>query len=250
MTTQECIAVQTQPQHERLAALAKRLIGMLGRLLLALILWLFFSGCATERFSDALSDGVVGPSYQPKNVHRESPVLPAGLRRVAVLPLARAREDALLQAGQETLQPVLYEELSRAKAFEVIFVSPSQMKQWTGRTSWKAEEKLPRNFLDAFREKLGCDGVLFCQLTQFQPYQPVMMGWSLKLVESAEGRIWWAVDEVFDGGDQMVVNGARRYYLEHFQTAPSLADSRSILGSPQRFAHYTLGEILATLPAR
>ncbi|MEK7675890.1 MAG: hypothetical protein AAB676_08675 [Verrucomicrobiota bacterium] len=129
------MTVQSQPQHERQVALAKRLIGMLGRLLLALILWLFFSGCATERFSDALSDGVVGPSYQPKNVHRESPVLPAGMRRVAVLPLARGREDALLQAGQETLQPVLYEELGRAKAFEVIFVSPSQMKQWTGRPS-------------------------------------------------------------------------------------------------------------------
>jgi hypothetical protein len=47
-----------------------------------------------------------------------------------------------------------------------------------------------------------------------------------------------------------VVTGARRYYQQHIQVPPPLADSHSILSSPRRFGQYAAHEALATAPTR
>jgi hypothetical protein len=79
------------------------------------------------------------------------------------------------------------------------------------------------------------------------------LGWSFKLVDTTDGQVWWAADELFSLGEPAVVNSARRHELQHqryYQANPHLADSRSVLISPRRFANYTLSTLFATLPKR
>src|SRR5262245_51466320 len=97
------------------------------------------AGCATP----SLSDIVVGSDFVPQNVHRSNSHLPSDVRRVAVLPMTSAQTSS--DIGVELLFPVLLDELTKTKKFEVIPVTSEQLGQWTGKIAWKAEENLPQN---------------------------------------------------------------------------------------------------------
>ncbi len=205
----------------------------------------------------------LGPSYKPTNFYRASDTLPANLRRVAILPLTvtiATGSGDFLEAGVETLEPLLYAELEKSKRFEVIPVTQQQMKQWTGQFGWRADEQLPPDLLKRLSELTGCDAVLFCQLTRYQPYQPLAVGWKFSLVETHnagattpndfKARILWSADEVLDSGDPTVTTGARAYYTQHLRNDAPSADAATMLNSPVRFGQYTLATLLATLPGR
>jgi hypothetical protein len=175
--------------------------------------------------------------------------LPATLRRVAVLPLTTDSADLITEEGRDTLQPVLFTELKKTRAFELVFVSPSQLRAVTGRAQWNAGETLPLDFFSRLHEAFGCDAVIFCRLGQYRAYPPLAVGWDLKLVDGNQQHVVWAIDEVFDAGDPSVETAARSYYERGIHTDDPLADPSSILLSPRRFGQYTASAALSTLPS-
>jgi hypothetical protein len=206
-----------------------------------------YVGCGTIPIPDRV---VLGSSYQPGNIYRQSERLPESLRRVAILPLSVSVDESLRTEGREALQPLIYSELAKCKLFELVYVTHAELQQWTGRSDWRAEEKLPPNFFEKLKDQLGCNAVLFCELSQYRPYKPLVIGWQLKLIDSDEPRSWWSADEVFDAGEVSVSNAARRYYFEYFRDGAASGDSNLILSSPRRFGQYTLSALFATLPSR
>jgi hypothetical protein len=219
---------------------------------------LLCTGCHLPPMPNVVQD--MGPRYHPTNIYRQSAMLSPQLKRVALLPLTTPDSTAFLQAGVETLSPVLYAELEKCKRFEVIVVSPDQLRQWTGKTGWKADEPLPPDFFTRLSDATGCNAVLFCQLTRYQPYQPLAMGWKLSLIQNpptktASGaemkdKILWSADEVVDAGEPGVANSARDYYSQHLRNEAPSADAATILSSPTEFGQYTLAALLETLPMR
>jgi hypothetical protein len=202
----------------------------------------------------------LGPVYHPSNIYRRANSLPPEVRRVAVLPLTTTTaSSAYLQAGVETLEPLLYAELEKSKRFEVIPVTPQQMKQWTGQNGWRSDEQLPPDLFERVKAGTGCDAILFCQLTRYQPYPPLAVGWKFSLVQNPRNaasdgeihpQILWSADEVMDAGDPSVTTGARVYYSQHLRNDAPSADPATMLSSPTRFGQYTLSTLLATLPER
>jgi hypothetical protein len=207
----------------------------------SLVLLLALTGCYTQKTA-------VGPVYHPSNVFRLGDTLPSSLRRVAVLPLT-GEEGPDAHAGSQTLEPVLHTELLKTGKFELIVVSPDALRQWTGRKLWEAQDKLPADFFGKLHEQTGCDGVLFCRLSRFRAYPPLVIGWNLRLVETAKSETLWAIDDVFDAGEPTVLSAARHFQQQHQKSGPVI-DSPFILNSPERFGHYTAWAVLGTLPAR
>lgn len=205
------------------------------------------TGCKT---TGRLNDPIIGAGYQPKNVYTTFDQLPISMRRVAVLPLTCDANTSEQQYGRQVLEVVLSEELGKTKKFELIPVTGEQLRVWTGRTSWRAEEKLPADLLKKLQQELGCDAVLFSRLTQYRAYPPLTVGFSLKLVEISTTEFFWVVDEVFDATEPGVVNSARRYQLTREHLPAALSDSRSILNSPSGFGRYAANSVFQTLPAR
>ncbi len=229
------------------------------RIACAVIAAFLFTGCkAMPPLPPIVQD--LGPSYRPTNVYRRSASLPPQIRRVAVLPLTVTSSGSYLEAGVETLEPLLYAELEKSKRFEVIPVTPQQMQQWTGQTGWRTDEALPPDLFERVTGATGCDAILFCQLTRYQPYQPLAVGWKFILVATPKSAITssadlkagvlWSADEVLDSGDPAVATGARAYYTQHMRNDAASADASTMLSSPARFGQYTLGTLLATLPER
>jgi hypothetical protein len=220
-------------------------------ILIALSILLFFLvGCST---TVAHGEIVTGKDYEVSNYSRLAPKLPDRMRRVAMLPLTTEPADGDMMLGRESLEPILQSEFDRLNVFEVIRVTPEQMRHFTVKSDWAANEKLPPNFLSTIKQETGCDAVLFCRLTRYHAYPPMAVGWNLKLVDAVDGQVWWAVDEMFDLADPQVVTATRRYELHHqkyYQANPLLADSRTALISPRRFAAYSAAAMFSTLPER
>jgi hypothetical protein len=226
--------------------LAGRFFSFLPKRRFSLLVFLLLGGCSTA----PLTDPIIGPDFVPNNVYRQSPKLPPTIRRAVVLPLGFDSSDTLAIAGREVTEPILHSELSKQARFELVFVSPDQLRLWTGRDRWDFQEALPREFLSILREKTGAEAIFFPYLTQYSPYPPIRIGWRFKLTTATDGDVLWSADEVFDAGFGPVSNSARRYARAHLNKIPVLEDSRAILLSPSAFAQYTLSALLDTIPGR
>lgn len=231
----------------KVSAMTKMFIRQTVTAVIALTAGIFFSGCARPRIlAQALT-----PSYVPSNVFKEGAVIPSQIRRVAVLPLSVMNEDdGDMTFGRDTLMPVLVGELNRARAFEVVTISVDDLRLISGKGVWSAEEKLPLEFFERIKEKFGADAVLFSRLTMYRAYEPLAIGWRIKLIDADEPHILWAVDEVFDARDPSVAAAAMKYAQHTPDTSSSLSDSRSVLQSPRRFGRYTASAVVQTMPGR
>jgi hypothetical protein len=188
-----------------------------------------------------------GPEFAPQNVHQTTPWLPRELRRVAVLPMTAVGAETITDSSREQLELLLPAELTRTELFEVVRVTPDQMRRWTGRPRWSVTDSLPSDLFQRIADQLGCDGVIFAHLTAYRPYPPLVMGWKLHLVDAQEPQVWWTCDVLYDAGDQTVARGAVRYEREHQANRLPPADPATILRSPGRFGQYTLATSLETL---
>ena len=155
----------------------------------------------------------------------------------------------------EELEASLQSELEKTKRFEVFAVSKEQMRQWTqeAKTTWRADEPLPMDFFDKLQKETGSDAVLFCQITRYNPYPPLAVGWKMVLASRAAGtnavpQILWQVDDVADAGDPQTAHAARTYYLQHVRTEQSQSDAGMILRSPDLFGQFSLSAIFGTIP--
>jgi hypothetical protein len=204
------------------------------------------AGCAIGTPSDL----VRGPGYKPENVFIGADALPVNIRRVVVLPLVCDKNNYDLTEGCAELEPVLREELLKTKKFEIVSSACDFVKNRTGSAEWASEDVLPPEFFSLLRENSGCDAVLFSRLTVYRPYPPVAIGWRVRLVDAQTRRTIWAADEVFDGGQRAVENGARRHQLTDERDPDGAPDEWFIENSPSEFAEYTAARLLATLPPR
>lgn len=183
--------------------------------------------------------------------YRAADRLPSGLRRVAVLPMTTGLDGPEWQAGLAALEPMLGVELAGSGRFEVVPVTPARLRQWTGRERWMAHEPLPDDLLAKVREETGCDAILFSHLTVYRAYPPQAQGWRLRLVGGEQGEaVWWATDHVFDAGDAVVAEAARRHRASRSGSLKGLTMGEEVLHTPRYFAEYALSEMLDTCPTR
>jgi hypothetical protein len=220
------------------------------------------AGCSSTYLSSPYLPTQVqdlGPGYKPSNIYLRAPALPADLKRVALLPLTTTTPTQFLEAGAESLEPILYAELEKSKRFELVPVSREQLRQWSGEPGWRADEPLPPDLFEKIRSATACNAVMFSQITRYQPYQPVAVGWKFSLIETpvksietkaAKSAIIWSADEVLDSGDPAVATSARNYYTQHLRNEAASADVSTMMSSPTRFGQYTIATLLATMPER
>ena len=211
--------------------------------LLAILLCGLLAGCAIGTPRDL----VRVKQYQPQNVYVEGAAMPKNIRRVVVLPLVCDENDINLGEGRAELEPVLLSELIKTKKFEVVSSDSTFLENRTSRAEWTTEENLPPEFFSLLRENSGCDAVLFARLTVFRPYPPLAVGWRIRLVDAQTRRTVWAADEVFDGGEASVENGARKHQLIEERTGGA-PNEWFVQNSPSKFGQYTAARLLATLP--
>jgi len=202
------------------------------------------SGCANK--PSVFDPAVTGPFHQIGNYYLVDQKLPDDIRRVAMMPLTAVQTDYASVAAVESLQPVLYGELSKLRAFDITIIPRSKLQDLTGQSSWSPDDRLPNNFLYQITNTTACDAILFSRVTHYHAFPPMAIGWKMLMVNT-KGDVLWSVDEVFDAGEARVVNSAHRYAMQNEMTAPEIEPHTGLVNSPRFFSQYAASEVVKTL---
>ena len=184
--------------------------------------------------------------FQPTNIY---PVerLPQYFNRVALLPCYHPDSASSIL---HFCDQVFHQELSQERIFEIIQLSPKELKSLTGYERIASSRKLPSNFLNIIEEYTSADGVLFIDLDSYKPYRPMSLGIRSKLVDLKSGEFMWAIDETFDAGHANVIVGASQFQDVSQVRALSDRTKGSVLHSPRNFTKYVASTVFSTLPRR
>lgn len=201
-------------------------------------------GCKSVNGYNSRNDTTYGKKRQVTNVHQEGPVIPAHLRRVALLPLHRGRYDHI---DMEPIEENFVQELGKQNLFELVSITPEEMREMFGERSYSSVELLPTQLLGKLHRVYAIDGVMLVDISYFNAYQPVGIGVRAKLLDGHTGEIVWATDEVFDSANPAVSNAARRYYQTQSVNQYPLQQTQSVLHSPTRFSKYVAAAVFRTI---
>ena len=204
---------------------------------------LLLGGCAVLSGLPGAPDRT--PLFHAKNFSGEA-TMPAAVRRVVVLPVSGGGV-----VGQEvvaTLDPVVRTALQEQTRFEVVALTREECRARFGAPDFSSAAALPAEFLGRVAHAFAADAVLFVDLTVYDPYGPLQVGFRAKLAAVEDVRLIWSYDEKISTADPAVESSLRRIY--HAPGATPVDLSTAYLQSPLRFASYAAQVMFQTLPPR
>ena len=215
------------------------------RLAVAIGSILLLAGCGTTPARDGAR---TGPFYKPANV-RAVERLPAGLRRIVLLPCAAV--PALTEPTLRDLDRTLATTLTAAARAEVVPLADEQAVRLAGRPRILSTATLPAGFLGRIARETGADAILLVDVTAYSPYPPLVLGLRARLVLPGTGEDLWNFDNIVSTTDPAVVNSARARALRRTPASGSPGDlSHTVLQNPLDFAGYVAEATWQTLPPR
>ncbi len=204
------------------------------------------AGCATQERKPAMQKPV---TQAARNFVGEKH-LPAGLRRVVLLPVCGG--DAAVPESAEALDAAFAIALERQMRFEVVTLSREECRRRFGADSLLSAGALPAGFLDEISHDFAAQGVLFVDLTAYRPLRPITLGIRAKLALLDSGKLIWSFDQVFSASDPGVIAGLRAFYAagggDRGENPANLPEAALI--SPSRFGAYAAEATFETLPPR
>lgn len=212
-------------------------------LVVALAASLLLTGCA---FLEIEVPPRPAPAYVPTN-HKGDARLPHDIQRVAMLPAHGG--DVADPESAAALDPVLLTALQRQVRFEVVTVSREDCRRLFGSGSVGSTDALPPGLLEKIAATYAVDAVLFTDITVYQPYRPLTLGFRAKLATARDVRLVWAFDEVFSGGQAAMLTSVQDYYAGVDKSA-AMDVSSAVFQSPTRFGAVAADLMFRTLPPR
>lgn len=186
-------------------------------------------------------------AFVPANVTGD-PVLPSDLRRVILLPVYGG--SIVPREMAASLDGAFATALQQQGRFEVVAVSREECLRRFRVEAIAAAEPLPRDLFETIRQVWGADGVLFVDLTAFEPNRPLVLGVRAKLARIDNARLVWAIDTVYSAANPAVAEGARRHATAGRRGSNPVNLDVGVLQSPSRFAGYAATTSFSTLPTR
>lgn len=212
----------------------------------AALLCALLAGCTTSP-AGYTDPARTGPFYAPKNFAGD-PALPATIRRVVLLPVHAGALASPEQAG--SLDQSLLTALQRQARFEVVAFTREDSRRLFGQPAFDSSGALPAGYLSRIAERHGADAVLFVDLTAYDAYRPLVVGFRAKLATAREVRLVWTFDEIISAANPAVANSARRHYLAADRSGQPVDLSQTALQNPARFAGFAADVMFGTLPPR
>jgi hypothetical protein len=203
----------------------------------------FVSGCSSIPKLGRSSS--TPAAFVPSN-HEGDAKLPAGLRRVVLLPLAGS--DVASPESVCALDPVIVSALQRQNRFEVVPLTRDECRRYFQTDEISSVSEIPANLMSVLQREYAADAVLFIDLTVYRAYHPLAIGLRAKLATIGSAHLVWTFDNVFSADDPSVANSAVAYLKPRDQNGLPSDMITVDLESPVRFATYASAAMFATLP--
>lgn len=147
----------------------------------------------------------------------------------------------------EVVRTALMRALGKRQRFELIPVGEHELREFLPPDVFDSGI-ISRETLLAAARRYRADAVLFGVLTQFRPYEPLVIGMSVELASVGTGEVVWSSSALYDAASKDVTQDVHNYNNVQLAGTTSLEGWRIILMSPSRFTEYACARIAATLP--
>ena len=101
--------------------------------------------------------------------------------------------------------------------------------------------------LSAIRETLKCDAVLIGAITEYQPYPHMAIGLRLRLVDLEDGRLLWALEQVWDTADKTTEYRIKNYFRSQMRSGFAPLREQLVTISSLKFIKFVAYEVGETL---
>lgn len=210
------------------------------------LLLVLLTGCQSWR-DDFVDEAQNKQFFQPTNFNGVRQ-LPASLRRTLVLPVCGGQVTTA--ETSQVLDGIVVSALQKKSRFEVVAVNREEIQRRFSQPEFSSAAMLPHNFLEELGRAYGADAVLFVDVTLYNPYAPLAVGFRAKLVSVADVRLVWTFDESFSMTDSTVVNSVQRAGRKEGGSRVPADMTVGTFQSPRRFATYAADTMFETLPPR
>jgi hypothetical protein len=147
----------------------------------------------------------------------------------------------------EVVRTALMRALGKRQKFEMIPVGEHELREILPAATFETGV-IPRDVLLAAARRYRADGVLFGVLTQFRPYEPLVIGLSVELASVGTGEVVWSSSGLYDAATCDVTRDVHNFNNKQLAGTSSLEGWRIILMSPSRFTEYACARVAETLP--
>lgn len=211
------------------------------------------NAAATTGRIKRISDPTMTAPPQPTS---NGVVWPAGMRRLAVLPIFSYQP---IDDMQRDMDGIFRGELSKVVKYEIVQVPRDEMLQLTSREAVSSSSIISPDVIKSLRQKYAADAVMFIDFSVFRPYRPIAIGVRAKIVDLRNMEVIWVADGILDTAEPDVATLATQFAgmgLKIPYISPSIPKGKSreaasgnqiILQSPRLFAGFVAHEAFSTL---
>ncbi len=165
------------------------------------------------------------------------------IRRVVVPPF---QDFNGASRDTEAIRMAMLRALGRRQRFELIPLGESELREVLPAGTFQSGV-IPRDTLVAAARRYRADGVLFGVVTDYRPYEPLVLGLNVELAAAASGEVVWAASGLYDSATLGVTQDAHNYHDTQLAGSDSLEGWRLTLLSSSRFTEYVCSRLAATL---
>jgi len=148
------------------------------------------------------------------------------------------------------LDTILLSTLQKKNRFELVNVSREEIQRRFGQPDFSSASVLPHGFLEELGRAYGAEGVLFVDVTVYNPYPPLAVGFRAKLATIADVRLIWTFDETISASNPAVINSVQQAGRKERSSRLPLDMTDGMFQSPRRFAAFAADAMFGTLPPR
>ena len=213
---------------------------------IAILCFLTFAsitGCVVSDMEGVVRETFYTKKYDTINYHKSDEYLNSKLHRVLLLPFTvESQRDKVV----DEITDAFYIELQKSGKFEIIVPQGFQDILALQNDIWN-RGLIRSETIEEAKRRYKVDALIFGTITQYQPYEPPVLGIKIGMFSAISGNIMWSSDAIFDSSDASVVKLVKTYYKEHYKRKQSLYDWKIILLSMKRYAQFVAYHMVDTL---
>ena len=201
------------------------------------------TGCLVSDMEGVARETFFTKKYDTINYHKSEEYLNTRLHRVLLLPFTiESQRDKVV----DEVTDAFYIELQKSGKFEIIVPQGFQDILSQQNDIWN-RGLIRSETIEEAKKRYKVDAILFGTITQYQPYEPPVLGIKIGMFSAVSGNIMWSSDAIFDSSDASVIKLVKTYYKEHYKRNQSLYDWKIILLSMKRYAQFVAYHMVDTL---
>ncbi|MBS1258677.1 MAG: hypothetical protein MAG551_01739 [Candidatus Scalindua arabica] len=200
-------------------------------------------GCVVTEVEGIARETFFTKKFDSVSYHKTEEYNNANLQRVLLLPLTtESKRDKITDEVTEAFSI----ELQRSAKFSIVEAVEFQDILSQQKDIWNRGLIRAETIVEA-KKRYKVEAIIFGQITQYQPYEPPILGIKIGMFSTKSGNIMWSADAIFDSSQASVIKLLKSYHKKQYQRKQSLYDWNLILLSMKRYSQFAAHYIIATL---